>query len=97
MFRQLDAAAKRFLGRGVRYYGFIARDATVGESVLRQQPVVSKVPEAPASQCYRRLALRIANWPTRGPIARAAIPVGVTRVAPMTDEEFAQAEAPRCA
>ena len=54
VFRQLSAAATRFLGVRLRYYGFIIRDAAVGESVLEQRPVVSRLPDAPASRTRTR-------------------------------------------
>ncbi|MES1255856.1 MAG: P-loop NTPase, partial [Acidobacteriota bacterium] len=63
VFRQLAMAVKQFLARGVNDYGFIARDPHVGEAVLGQQPVVVRAPDAPASLCFRRLALRVANMP----------------------------------
>ena len=35
------------------------------DTVLEQRPVVSRLPDAPASRCFRRLALRVANWGRR--------------------------------
>jgi flagellar biosynthesis protein FlhG len=96
VFRQLAMAVKQFLERGVNYYGFIARDPRVGEAVLDQQPVVVRAPDAPASLCFRRLALRVANMPKPGPgpsrlvVPPASIPV-------VSVEEFVGMEAPRCA
>jgi flagellar biosynthesis protein FlhG len=65
-FRQLDVAATRFLGRSLRYYGFIAEDRAVRESVLVQRAVVDHLPQAAASRCYRILASRLAGL-GRGP------------------------------
>ena len=65
-FRQLDVAATRFLGRSLRYYGFIADDPAVRESVLVQRAVVDHLPQAPASRCFRILASRLAGL-GRGP------------------------------
>jgi len=93
VFRQLSAAATRFLGVRLRYYGFILRDASVGESVLEQRPVVSRLPDAPASRCFRRLALRVANWGRR-PTPRPSAP---KPLAPFSPEDFERLEAPRCA
>ncbi len=93
VFRQLSTAAVRFLGVRLRYYGFIVRDATVAESVLDQRPVVSRVPDAPASRCFRHLAMRLTNWNPRRP-ALAVQPPALT---PFSSEEFARLEAPRCA
>jgi flagellar biosynthesis protein FlhG len=58
-FRQLDVAAGRFLGRGLRYYGFIMDDPSIREAALMQQPVVDTFPDAPASRGFRILASRI--------------------------------------
>jgi flagellar biosynthesis protein FlhG len=60
-FRQLDTAAARFLGRRLRYYGFIASDPAVRESVVVQRAIVDHLPQAPASRCFRILASRIAG------------------------------------
>ena len=65
-FRQLDVAATRFLGRSLRYYGFVAEDRAVRESVLVQRAVVDHLPQAAASRCYRILASRLAGL-GRGP------------------------------
>lgn len=94
IFRQLSAAATRFLGIKLRYYGFIIQDASVGESVLEQRPVVSRAPDAPASRCFRRLALRVANWSHRSAAPRPAAPAPLT---PFSPEDFERLEAPRCA
>jgi flagellar biosynthesis protein FlhG len=95
VFRQLDVAAKRFLGRGIRYYGYIARDPNVSDAVIDQRPLVNHLPDSPASRCFRTLALRVANWPSRGPAlgASKAVPPPPI-VAPI---DFESAEAPRCA
>lgn len=96
VFRQLSAAATRFLGVKLRYYGFVIRDASVGDAVLEQRPVVGRTPEAPASRCFRRLALRFANWTRTAPVAsRPSLPA--PPMAPFTPEDFARLEAPRCA
>jgi flagellar biosynthesis protein FlhG len=60
-FKQLDVAATRFLGRSLRYYGFVAEDRAVRESVLVQRAVVDHLPQAAASRCYRILASRLAG------------------------------------
>ena len=82
VFRQLDAAARRFLKRSLRYDGYIVRDPQVSESAADQRLIVTQAPDAPASRCFRRLALRLANW----------LPD-----APVTSLEFERMEAPRCA
>jgi flagellar biosynthesis protein FlhG len=60
-FRQLDIAAERFLGRNLRYYGFVTDDASVREAVLVQRPIVEHIPQASASRCFRILASRLSG------------------------------------
>jgi flagellar biosynthesis protein FlhG len=72
-FRQLDTAATRFLGRRLRYYGFIAADPAVRESVAVQRAIVDHLPQAPASRCFRILASRVAGLgPATGGLRLAA-------------------------
>lgn len=71
-FRQLEIASGRFLGRALRYYGFVPDDAAVRDAVLMQRPIVDHVPHAPASRCFRILAARVAGLgPSRGAVAQA--------------------------
>jgi flagellar biosynthesis protein FlhG len=65
-FKQLDVAANRFLGRRLRYYGFVAEDRAVRDSLLVQRAVVDHFPQAAASRCFRILASRLAGL-GRGP------------------------------
>jgi flagellar biosynthesis protein FlhG len=60
-FRQLDVAATRFLGRSLRYYGFIAQDPALRDAVLSQRAIVDHLPQAPASRCFRILAARMSG------------------------------------
>ncbi len=83
-FKQLDAASVRFLGRQLRYYGFVAEDRAVRDSVLVQRAVVDHLPLAAASRCYRILASRLAGL-GRGPgglrlAVGASVPEPVTEV-----------------
>ena len=83
-FKQLDVAATRFLGRSLRYYGFVAEDRAVRDSVLVQRAVVDHLPQAVASRCFRILASRLAGL-GRGPgglrlAVGAATPHGSTEV-----------------
>ena len=73
-FRQLDVAANRFLGRSLRFYGYITEDALVRDAVLIQRAIVDHMPQAPASRCFRILAARIAGLgPVDGRGIRAAV------------------------
>lgn len=65
-YKQLDVAATRFLGRSLRYYGFVAEDRAVRDSVIAQRAVVDHLPHAAASRCFRILASRLAGL-GRGP------------------------------
>ncbi len=83
-FKQLDVAALRFLGRTLRYYGFVAEDRAVRDSVLVQRAVVDHLPQAAASRCFRILASRLAGL-GRGPgglrlAVGASVPDPVTEV-----------------
>jgi flagellar biosynthesis protein FlhG len=95
-FKQLDIAATRFLGRSLRYYGFVAEDRAVRDSVLVQRAVVDHVPQAVASRCFRILASRLAGL-GRGPgglrLAVGASDHGVTS----TRSEGTSTEVPQCA
>jgi flagellar biosynthesis protein FlhG len=61
VFGQLDTAARRFLSRELRFYGFIVEDRAVRDAVLAQRPIVDQMPQAPASRCFRALASRLAG------------------------------------
>lgn len=61
VFRHLDVAARRFIGRGLSYYGNIPRDPAVSEAVRAQQALVDRTPHAPASRSFRLLASRLAG------------------------------------
>ena len=90
IFRQLDVAAQRFLGRTLRYDGFITRDPGVREAVLAQRPVVDHLPQAPASRCFRALASRMANLsPEDGPGLRLRVAARAPR-AGSADAEVSQ-------
>jgi flagellar biosynthesis protein FlhG len=82
VFRQIDAASRRFLKRDLRYYGCIVHDPNVGIAAIEQQPVVTQSPNSPASVCFRRLALRVASWRPDRPVSQL---------------ELARMEAPKCA
>ena len=92
--RQLSNAVQQFLGASIRYYGHIDRDPNVVDSVQAQRPLMSSEIESPATDAYRRLARRVAQWipPT---IDRGA---AVVRTPPfVTVDELARTEARSCA
>jgi len=60
-FRQLDMAAKRFLGRSLKFFGFVTSDASVRDAVVTQRSIVEHMPQADASRCFRMLAARLAG------------------------------------
>lgn len=68
VFKQLDAAADRFLRRRLVSFGHVPADPAVREAVVLQRPVVAHAPASPASQSFRRLATRVAMLaPLGGP------------------------------
>ena len=94
VFRQLSLAADRFLGRGLRYDGFVEVDPQVREAVMDQSPVVGRDGQGPADRCFRRLAQRLARlrhaesspWPAERLPLVMPVATGV-----------ADPEGPRCA
>lgn len=85
VFRQLEAAVRRFLHRPLDSFGFIDDDAAVREAVLAQRAVVDSAPDAPASRAFRRLANRVASLvPPGGPglrlVGRPAVAGPLPRV-----------------
>lgn len=92
VFRQLDVAASRFLNRRLRYLGYVVHDTAVRESILDQRPVVSHVPQAAASRCFRVLASRLSGLTPGGAGLKAVpMPVTVARV------PYVAQESSRCA
>jgi flagellar biosynthesis protein FlhG len=86
--RQLDAAAHRFLGRSLRFYGFINEDPALREAALTQRAIVDHMPQAASSRCFRILAARVAGL---GPAASPR------RTLLDTVPDFHEAEVPQCA
>ncbi|MGE0039781.1 MAG: MinD/ParA family protein [Vicinamibacterales bacterium] len=70
VFRQLEAAARRFLGRRLSFYGSVPHDPALGEAVRSQQALVDRLPQAPASRSFRLLASRMAGL---GPVPSQAL------------------------
>jgi len=58
--RRLDAAAVRFLGRGIDLDGFVPRDDAVTDAVRAQTAFLLAHPLSPASRSIERLATRLA-------------------------------------
>ncbi len=59
VFRQIDAASRRFLDKPLELFGYIERDPNVIEAVRNQLPVVNMLPEASASRCLTNLAKKL--------------------------------------
>ena len=85
-YRQIETAARRFLRRGVAYYGFINADPAVRDAVIEQRAIVELLPQSPASRCYRIVASRLAGLGPPGTEGRGFLPSLVPIV-----------EAPQCA
>jgi len=91
VFRQISLAADRFLGRSVRYDGYVLEDRSIKDAALSQMPLVGSELAGPAGGCIRRLATRLtATRPSgAGPWAPGPIPV--------PSQNSAELGAPRCA
>ena len=60
VFRQISLAADQFLGRSIRYDGYVLEDRTVRESVFSQTPLMlGNDASGPAAACIRRVASRL--------------------------------------
>jgi flagellar biosynthesis protein FlhG len=85
VFRQISAAADRFLGRTLRYEGHVPDDRSVRESGLAQMPFIGGGSPGEADRCIRRMASRlVAGRPGSGPWP--APPAAFTTSSPATTE-----------
>jgi flagellar biosynthesis protein FlhG len=73
VFRQINSVVKRFLNRDVAYLGHVERDPHVTQAVRSQVLVSSRFPDAPASRCFRNLAVSVVenddSAPSNNPFA----------------------------
>ena len=91
VFQQLDVAARRFLGRSLGSFGFVVHDPEIRETVSMQRAIVSDRPQAAASRCFRRLAMRVLGTrPAGGPGLRLVPP-------PVAFTPSPETEGPTCA
>jgi flagellar biosynthesis protein FlhG len=95
VFRQLAMAADKFLGRALRYDGFVVHDDDLQMAVRGQALVADRDDARGASRCFRRLARRIAA--SRPAWVAAPAPVPGPRLAVSLDVSSAGAPAPRLA
>jgi flagellar biosynthesis protein FlhG len=58
--RHLDSVARRFLGRGIAYWGHVPQDAAVPRSVRQQRALLAAAPRSAASHSIRQLAATVA-------------------------------------
>ncbi|MEW6321183.1 MAG: MinD/ParA family protein [Acidobacteriota bacterium] len=70
VYRQIEAAARRFLDRRLAYYGSVPRDPALAASVRAQQALVDRAPHSPAGRSFRVLASRLAGL---GPVPAPAM------------------------
>jgi flagellar biosynthesis protein FlhG len=61
VFTQINSVVNRFLNCNVAYLGHIERDSHVLQAVRSQVLVTHLYPNAPASRCFRSLALSVAQ------------------------------------
>jgi flagellar biosynthesis protein FlhG len=96
VFRQIALAAERFLGRSIRYDGFVPEDRAVKDATFAQVPVVGTGTEAPgpASRCIRRLGCRLVAVRPTGAGPWPAKPAPIVTPAALSALTM---EAPRCA
>jgi flagellar biosynthesis protein FlhG len=68
VYHTLLRVTERFLGQEVTldYLGFIPFDEAVPQAVIRQQPVLTLYPEAPASRSFVAIAQTLWDSPPRG-------------------------------
>jgi flagellar biosynthesis protein FlhG len=58
--RHLDSVARRFLGRGIDYWGHVVHDTAVLRSVREQRAVLTSAPRSGAALAVRQIARSIA-------------------------------------
>jgi flagellar biosynthesis protein FlhG len=65
VYRTLLKVTERFLGQDISldYFGFIPHDQALPQAVMRQQPVLTLYPQAPASKSFVILAQSLWNSP----------------------------------
>jgi len=71
VYRTLLTVAERFLGQEIHleYLGFIPYDECIPRAVMRQQPLLTLYPQAPASQSFLHLARSWWETPPKGGMA----------------------------
>ncbi len=91
VYQQLDVAARRFLGRSLGSFGFVVHDPELRETVSMQRAVVADRPQAAASRCFRRLAMRVLGTRPLGGQRLRLVP------RPVEPTPFPEPEVPACA
>jgi flagellar biosynthesis protein FlhG len=68
VYRTLARVTEHFLGQGIAldYLGFIPHDRAIPKAVMKQEPVLLRYPQAPASQAFNELAQRLWDTPPPG-------------------------------
>jgi flagellar biosynthesis protein FlhG len=57
--QHLDSVARRFLGRGIAYWGHVLQDTAVPRSVRQQRALLSSAPRSAAAHSIRQIAATI--------------------------------------
>jgi flagellar biosynthesis protein FlhG len=57
--QHLDSVARRFLGRGIAYWGHVLQDAAVPRSVRQQRALLTAAPRTAAAHSVRQIAATI--------------------------------------
>ncbi len=63
--RHLDAVARRFLGRGIAYWGHVLQDSAVPRSVRQQRALLAAAPRSGAARAVQQIAETVAALATR--------------------------------
>jgi flagellar biosynthesis protein FlhG len=61
VFTRLNQATNHFLNISVEYFGHVAYDGHISDSIRKQQPFVTLFPDTPAAKCLWNLATKLAK------------------------------------
>jgi flagellar biosynthesis protein FlhG len=70
--RHLDAVARRFLGHGIDYWGFVSQDAAVPRAVRQQRALLSAAPRSGAARLLREIARIVSGLVERDMVVTGA-------------------------
>ena len=56
VYQRFSQAVSKYLQLDLKWFGYVSADRAVVSAIRLQHPVVLMQPDAPASQCFERLA-----------------------------------------